>query len=66
MNYSTKNYNYMCFSTSFYREIEGKEINFMLTVDNVGRVHLRPTGFEDELEYTFVDGELQIKIKEKI
>lgn len=38
----------------------------MLTVDNVGRVHLRPVGFEDELEYTFVDGELQIKIKEKI
>jgi hypothetical protein len=60
-------YKYMAMSTTFYRNIAGHDISFMVSVDCKGRVSVRPTSvehiqslFPEGLVMEFLDDELLI------
>lgn len=57
-------YKFMCSSINFSRNIDGKSVIFMLTVTSEGKVQIYPVDGKLDLEYSVVDGELQISSKE--
>lgn len=57
-------YKFMCSSISFSRNIDGKSVIFMLTITSEGQVKIYSVDGKLDLEYSVVDGELQISSKE--
>lgn len=57
-------YKFMCSSISFSRNVDGKSVMLMLTITSEGQVKIYPVEGKLDLEYSVVDGELQISSKE--